>query len=200
MPRSLALGGVNYRKIFTKDGQLKRISGLHYWPLHKVLHEKYKFKLSDAKAFADFLMPMLHWDPEQRASAQQMLKHPWLSEESNYDTKMTEEDLQKKKQMDLEFQDEDLKVETSKLIESDIEQHKGGDEMSTLSDSFGLASESDDSFTVVKQNQKKKDKKKSTNFIARDIAEGRTFNNSFTGPYPEETDHLHCDKGPNLQF
>ena len=78
MPRSLALGGVNYRKIFTKDGQLKRISGLHYWPLHKVLHEKYKLKLSEAKAFADFLMPMLHWDPEQRASAEQMLKHPWL--------------------------------------------------------------------------------------------------------------------------
>ena len=36
----------------------------------------------------------------------------------------------------------------------------------------------------------------------RDIAEGRTFNNSFTGPYPdaEETDHLHIDKGPNPQF
>ena len=111
---------------------------------------------------------------------------------------MTEEDLIKKKQMDLDFQEEDLKVETSKLIDSDIEQHKGGDEMSTLSDSFGLGSESDDSFTVVKQHSKKKDKKKSTNFIARDIAEGRTFNNSFTGPYPEETDHLHCDKGPNL--
>ena len=78
MPRSLALGGVNYRKIFTQDGQLQRISGLHYWPLHKVLHEKYKLKLSEAKAFADFLMPMLHWDPEQRASAEQMLKHPWL--------------------------------------------------------------------------------------------------------------------------
>jgi hypothetical protein len=37
-------------------------------------------------------------------------------------------------------------------------------------------------------------------FIKRDIAEGRAFNNSFTGPYPEETDSLHIDKGPNPQF
>lgn len=49
---------------------MRRINGLNYWPLHKVLHEKYKFKLSEAKAFADFLMPMLHWDPEKRASAE----------------------------------------------------------------------------------------------------------------------------------
>jgi hypothetical protein len=34
-------------------------------------------------------------------------------------------------------------------------------------------------------------------FMKRDIAEGKTFNNSFTGPYPEETDHLHWDKGAN---
>ena len=63
---------------------------------------------------------------------------------------MTEEDLVEKKKMDLNFAEEDLKIETSKLVDSDIEQHKGDDEMSTLSDSFGLASESDDSFTVVK--------------------------------------------------
>lgn len=40
-------------------------------------------------------------------------------------------------------------------------------------------------------------KKRPVEFIKRDIAEGRTFNNSFTGPYPEETDHLHIDKGAN---
>mgnify|MGYP006893268404 CR=1 FL=1 len=36
--------------------------------------------------------------------------------------------------------------------------------------------------------------------IKRDIAEGKMFNNSFTGPYPEDTDHLHIDKGSNPQF
>lgn len=34
----------------------------------------------------------------------------------------------------------------------------------------------------------------------RDIAEGKNLNNSFTGPYPENWDHLHYDKGPNPQF
>ena len=147
---------------------------------------------------------MLHWDPEQRASAQQMLNHPWLKEESNYDTKMSAEEIESKaaKKDEIKFDEDELRVETSKLIDSDIEQNKGGDEMSTLSNSFILDSESDDSFTLAKTTkQKKKEKKKpDANFIKRDIAEGKTFNNSFTGPYPEETDHLHCDKGPNPQF
>jgi hypothetical protein len=34
----------------------------------------------------------------------------------------------------------------------------------------------------------------------RDIAEGKNLNNSFVGPYPENWDHLHFDKGPNHQF
>ena len=44
---------------------------------------------------------------------------------------------------------------------------------------------------------KKRKPRKEPIHIQRDIAEGRAFNNSFTGPYPEETDHLHNDKGPN---
>lgn len=31
----------------------------------------------------------------------------------------------------------------------------------------------------------------------RDIAEGKNLNNSFVGPYPENWDHLHYDKGAN---
>jgi hypothetical protein len=31
----------------------------------------------------------------------------------------------------------------------------------------------------------------------RDIAEGKNINNSFVGPYPENWDHLHIDKGAN---
>ena len=69
MPKSMAFSGVKYRKMFDRAGQLKRIRGLNYWPLHKVLHEKYRFKESEAKAFADFLMLMLEWDPEKRATS-----------------------------------------------------------------------------------------------------------------------------------
>ena len=70
MPHSMALSGTKYPKMFNRDGQLKRINGLNYWPLHKVLHEKYRFKEEEARAFANFLLPMLEWEPEKRATAQ----------------------------------------------------------------------------------------------------------------------------------
>lgn len=35
-------------------------------------------KEKEARAFEDFMMPMLHCVPEKRATAQQMLEHPWL--------------------------------------------------------------------------------------------------------------------------
>ena len=107
---------------------------------------------------------------------------------------MTPTELAEKQERDeLKFDEDEIRVETSKLIDSDLEQHKGDDELSTFSDSM-LGSDSDDSFTV---NKTKKVSLHEQVFVKRDIAEGRTFNNSFTGPYPEETDHLHCDKGPN---
>ena len=59
MPKSYAQTGIKYPKMFNREGQLRRINGLHYWPLQKVLEEKYKYKRSEAKAFADFLLPML---------------------------------------------------------------------------------------------------------------------------------------------
>ena len=112
----------------------------------------------------------------------------------------------------------EAREEMSKLELSDIEQNQADDELSTLSgsdlfddDSF-FGSDDDDEDNATAKKPKKQDKAvkknkaapkraaKDQNFIKRDIAEGRTFNNSFTGPYPEDTDHLHIDKGPNPQF
>jgi hypothetical protein len=31
---------------------------------------------------------MLHWDPNKRATAEKMLKSPWLTMEANYETKV----------------------------------------------------------------------------------------------------------------
>ena len=59
MPRNLALSGKNSRKFFDSNGHLRRISGLNYWPLKKVLVEKYRIKEDEANALADFLLPML---------------------------------------------------------------------------------------------------------------------------------------------
>lgn len=44
-----------------------------------MLVEKYEWDPKDAKDFADFLQPMLEFDPETRATAAQCLTHPWLS-------------------------------------------------------------------------------------------------------------------------
>jgi len=58
--------------------------------LKKVLVEKYRIKEDEAQAFADFLLPMLEWNHEARASAEEMLKHPWLDMPANYEFKYTE--------------------------------------------------------------------------------------------------------------
>lgn len=54
--------------------------------------EKYRFKEVEAQGIADFLLPMLEWDPQKRATAQQMLSHPWLDMPANYDTLMKEKE------------------------------------------------------------------------------------------------------------
>jgi len=86
----MALGGKHSKKFFDKSGHLKKIRGLNYWPLKKVLIEKYRIKEKEALAFADFLTMMLDWNPDTRASAKKMLNHPWLQMESNYDIKMSD--------------------------------------------------------------------------------------------------------------
>jgi serine/threonine-protein kinase SRPK3 len=88
MPREVALSGQRSRRFFTKAGYLRRIRGLNHWPLKKVLLEKYRFKSEEAEALNDFLLPMLHWDANKRATAAQSLKHPWLSMDAKYDTKL----------------------------------------------------------------------------------------------------------------
>lgn len=57
--------------------------------------DKYRLKSEEAQMLASFLQPMLQWLPKDRASAQTMLEHPWLSMPDDYDYKMS--DLEYKK-------------------------------------------------------------------------------------------------------
>ena len=50
-------------------------------------------KETEATALADFLLPMLVYEPEKRETAEQALKHYWLDMPSNYNTKMTEKEF-----------------------------------------------------------------------------------------------------------
>ncbi|KAJ1388965.1 Serine/threonine-protein kinase, active site [Sesbania bispinosa] len=79
MPRKIALGGRYSRDFFNRYGDLRHIRRLRFWPLNKVLMEKYDFTEQDAIDMADFLVPLLDFVPEKRPTAAQCLNHPWIS-------------------------------------------------------------------------------------------------------------------------
>ncbi|XP_059305964.1 uncharacterized protein LOC132057388 [Lycium ferocissimum] len=79
MPRKIALGGRYSRGLFNRHGDLRHIRRLRFWPLKKVLAEKYEFSEQDAKELSDFLVPILDFVPEKRPTAAQLLLHPWIN-------------------------------------------------------------------------------------------------------------------------
>ena len=127
MPKNLAQSGKNFKKFFFANGHLRRISGLNYWPLKKVLVEKYRIREDEAQALADFLLPMLNWNHEKRASAQEMLNHPWLNMPDNYDFKYTDREFEVKmlKQQMKKTGDHDAELEDrqemNELVDSEPE-------------------------------------------------------------------------------
>mmetsp|Transcript_39270 Transcript_39270/g.54553 ORF Transcript_39270/g.54553 Transcript_39270/m.54553 type:complete len:716 (-) Transcript_39270:7-2154(-) len=78
IPKKVALGGKYSRDFFNRQGELRHIRKLRFWPIERVLMEKYDFDKSDAVELAAFLTPMLDYHPDRRATAGQMLQHPWL--------------------------------------------------------------------------------------------------------------------------
>lgn len=79
MPRKIALGGRYSRDYFNRYGDLRHIRRLRFWPLNKVLVEKYEFSEQDANDVTDFLVPILDFVPQKRPTAAQCLLHPWLN-------------------------------------------------------------------------------------------------------------------------
>lgn len=79
IPKRIAASGKHSKLIFNKKGELRNITGLKPWGLEAVLMEKYEWSMQDALPFADFLKPMLDFDPNRRASAAECLRHPWLA-------------------------------------------------------------------------------------------------------------------------
>ncbi|GLT80812.1 hypothetical protein SLA2020_522300 [Shorea laevis] len=79
MPRKIALAGRYSRDFFNRYGDLRHIRRLRFWPLNKVVMEKYDFSEQDATDLADFLIPILDFVPEKRPTAAQCLNHPWIN-------------------------------------------------------------------------------------------------------------------------
>lgn len=78
MPKRMWQSGKLSRDYFNSKGELRHIKKLKFWPLIRVLTEKYKMDEEEARALSDFLVPMLNFVPEERATARAMLAHPWL--------------------------------------------------------------------------------------------------------------------------
>ncbi|XP_069798543.1 SRSF protein kinase 3-like, partial [Narcine bancroftii] len=79
IPAHFALSGRYSREFFNRRGDLRHIKKLKPWTLYEVLVEKYDWPLELAAQFSQFLLPMLEYVPERRATALQCLKHPWLA-------------------------------------------------------------------------------------------------------------------------
>ncbi|CAG0892187.1 unnamed protein product [Darwinula stevensoni] len=78
IPRHIAFSGKYSREFFKKTGELRHITRLKPWGLYDVLTEKYEWDPKEAREFADFLLPMMAFDPSERVTAEECLRHPWL--------------------------------------------------------------------------------------------------------------------------
>lgn len=79
MPKRLIERGKYAHEIFNNRGDIRRISKLNFWPLPDVLEQKYGYSKQEARAIADFLLPMLRLDPKERATARECGTNRWLS-------------------------------------------------------------------------------------------------------------------------
>jgi len=79
IPRQIATSGKYSKEFFRKNGELRNITKLKPWPLFDVLTDKYEWDPQIAEEFAQWLVPMLEFDPTKRATAEECLKHPFLN-------------------------------------------------------------------------------------------------------------------------
>lgn len=81
-PTSYSTSGTNSKKYVDDNGNLKHIPAMNYMGLKDLMMKYHGIKESEAEALSKFMEPMLRIHPYQRASASEMLKHPWLNMET----------------------------------------------------------------------------------------------------------------------
>eukprot|EP00873_Tetraselmis_striata_P021100 jgi/Tetstr1/441364/TSEL_029613.t1 len=80
IPKKVALSGKYSKEFFNRQGELRNIKRLRFWAMDEVLQEKYHMERDEAKELASFLVPMLDFVPQKRATAAECLMHPWLQD------------------------------------------------------------------------------------------------------------------------
>ena len=178
MPLNFAKSGKHYSKFFDDNNHLKKIRGLNHWSLKKVLVQKYRMRDSHADEFASFLLPQLTYEPTKRATAYDLLQHPWLSSPSE-DYLLTEEEHKKMMRkielkqslgIDNNEEGEEEYDNVSLLDESDIEKYNGDIDDDINGDAISFFGDDDE------------------------FRQPDWMHNSFTGGYAN-IDDIHMDKG-----
>lgn len=77
-PKKAAFAGKYSHEFFNRQGELRHINKLRYWPLRSVLREKYILPPDQADLISSFLLPMLRLEPERRAKAGELTHHAWF--------------------------------------------------------------------------------------------------------------------------
>ncbi|CAG9761078.1 unnamed protein product [Ceutorhynchus assimilis] len=78
IPKKIVQSGTKSHLLFNKQNKLCHIEQLHPSSLEDKLRKKYDWSVRDAQEFAAFLLPMLQFDVNKRATASECLKHQWL--------------------------------------------------------------------------------------------------------------------------
>lgn len=71
---------------------------------------------------------MLIYEPENRATAQQMLDHPWLNMDANFDFKMSDREYEKMTMFKKNIKTEKKNYNDRDVVESDVERNHADDE------------------------------------------------------------------------
>ncbi|XP_007573434.1 SRSF protein kinase 3 isoform X1 [Poecilia formosa] len=79
IPPEVLHSGKHSAEYFDRRGNLRCVGPVRPWRLYDVLVEKYNFLLEEASEFSNFLLHMLDYHTERRATAAQCLQHPWLT-------------------------------------------------------------------------------------------------------------------------
>ena len=102
---------------------------------------------------------MLVYEPEHRATAQDMLNNPWLTMEANFDYKMSDRDHEKMTMFKKNIKAEKKQTNEKDVLDSDIERNHADDE-----DNDALSNENDDDSLCMEPT---------------DVINIQNFNNSF---------------------
>lgn len=81
VPKYIQRRGELSSDFFHRAGNIrKKPSYIKGTSISKKLRKEYNFSKEEADGIEEFLLPMLRYDPEKRATPEEMLKHKWLAQ------------------------------------------------------------------------------------------------------------------------